>query len=210
MSQPAVEGLPADILRGSDGRIIYMEATAEVVEGLIRLLQTPLCAIIDASRAGSKDETTEEDEEDHNSIMLNLLQSVEALRSPLFTCSKDKLQLNASPAVGNAIQCMSNSSATWTAAQPQNSHGRSGCRQGQQQVQRFIKDTVRFLITNDLTITESSSITSIALVSASGCPLDKLVTERVLITRAKIVKLLMYALRNNKTILDDVFPAKDQ
>mmetsp|Transcript_19649 Transcript_19649/g.61809 ORF Transcript_19649/g.61809 Transcript_19649/m.61809 type:complete len:248 (-) Transcript_19649:420-1163(-) len=243
----AEDGLPAHILRASDGRIVYMEATSEVVEGLIALLQAPLHDILSVSCDKGRGTST----------MHNVLSSIEALRDPLFVSDRPAL---GSRVVGKATQAINKMAVQAESTPPRqtrtedkcthlhresrsSSGGRRGTWERRHQellhirrpspcychtqdyddkndkddehadaraTRPVVHGTAKFIVLNDLSIIESSSIASIALINAFGKPVAKLKPEQVMITQDVAVKIVSLALLNKKCVLDDAFPLVGQ
>jgi hypothetical protein len=69
------------------------------------------------------------------------------------------------------------------------------------------KDTVKFLIDNQLRVFENSSVKALQLLSAARVDLSDIVTEERVVTKAEIGHLVAYMLFNSDKILTSVFPA---
>ena len=75
---------------------------------------------------------------------------------------------------------------------------------------RYCKDTARFMITNDLKITEASTVAAIALLTEAKTDMTKLSPERVMLTKEKLTKLVALSLLNKGDVLNKVFPDEGQ
>ena len=70
------------------------------------------------------------------------------------------------------------------------------------------KDTVKFLVDNELRVFENSSVKALQLLSAAQVNLADITTEERSVTKDEVNKLVADMLFNSKAILTGVFPAK--
>jgi len=170
--------LQAWVLRGN-GRAIYMEVTAEVVDVLLRVMSAPLHNVIGAL------------EEDDACALNNAYSSLASLRPGLF--ANDSYAREAQ-SLGSGSDKMLTDMAT---------HGSSHSSNTRVQV----KDNAKFMITNDLTVSEASTVAAIALLSKANVDMAKITTEQVVLTSDKLRKLVALTVMNETNIIDALFPA---
>lgn len=70
------------------------------------------------------------------------------------------------------------------------------------------KDTVKFLVDNELQVFENSSVKALQLLSVAQVNLADITTEERSVTKDEVNKLVAHMFFNSKAILTGVFPVE--
>jgi len=210
------------VLRGDD-KVIFMEATPEVVEVIFRVMKAPLHNVLGVLDECSRGEPF---------LLQNTLKTLMALRRGVFESGThyDQTQalgsgsITATPSITattNHSNPSNQSNNKRSASSGQYQYHGGGCydNQNYSQSQNYpttqttvsetavkVKNMAKFIISNDLAVSEASTVAAIALLSAANVDLTKVTTEQVTLTPEKLKKLVGLALLNTENILDELFP----
>ncbi|CAK9102759.1 unnamed protein product [Durusdinium trenchii] len=211
------DGMKVQVLRGTDGKVIFLEGGSDFVEMMFKLMQSPLSSLLGVCPMN---------QESALSPLVVLRKSLSELALQSFAKGRLPDETLPGPIETSEIMKMKpfgtdgftdfkkrRRSRSWRSGSSSSSRPRSKHRSRSRSLRRrehsegILKDNCKFMVTDSLEVFESSTVKAMELMQGKVRGFGDIKTSSATVSKECVQNLIQQSLRGSRTVLSQVLLA---